>query len=107
MPLSTPPDPPGLRCELTQQVQGATVSITGLVFASEVKVGTYQLRVVKKGPAGTSVLNQGGTFTAKPSEASPIGHLALSVEAGGGYTAHLLVASGDSRAECEDVHERL
>lgn len=107
MPISVPPDPPALRCELTQQVRNGTVSITGLVYASETRAGTYQLRVVKSGPAGTSTLNQGGAFSIKPPEASAVGHLAFSVEAGAGYTAHLRVASDGSSAECEGGHERL
>ena len=105
--LSTPPDPPALRCELTQQVNGGTISITGLVYASAAGAGTYQLRVVKSGPSGTSTLNQGGAFTIQPPEASTVGRMAISVEAGAGYTAHLRVASGGSSAECEGGHERL
>lgn len=107
MPLTAPPDPPALRCELTQQINGGTISITGLVYASVAGAGTYQLRVVKSGPAGTSTLNQGGAFTAKPPEASTVGRLDFSVEAGAGYTAHLRVVSGGSSAECEGGHERL
>ena len=107
MPLTAPPDPPALRCELTQQVNGGTISITGLVHASAAGAGTYQLRVVKKGPAGTSTLNQGGAFQVQPPVASAVGHLAFSMEAGASYTAHLQVASGGSNAECEGGHERL
>lgn len=107
MPLSAPPDPPALRCELTQQVNGGTISITGLVYAPVAGSGTYQLRVVKSGPAGTSTLNQGGAFTVQPPQASRVGNLAISVEAGAGYTAHLQVSSGGSSAECEGGHERL
>lgn len=107
MPVSAAIEPPALRCELTQQVTGGTVSITGLIFASEPRSGTYQLRVVKTGPSGSSTLNQGGAFAAAPSQASAIGHLTFSVEVGAQYKASLRVASGEMSAECEDGHERL
>lgn len=107
MPVSMPPDPPALRCELTQQVENGTISITGLVYASEARAGTYQLRIVKSGPAGTSMLNQGGAFTIRPPEAAQVGRMAFSVEVGGAYTAQLRVTSGESSAECEGAHERL
>ena len=107
MPVTASIEPPALRCELTRQVTAGTVSLSGLVFTTDPRSGTYQLRVVKTGPSGSSVLNQGGAFATTPPEASAVGHLTFSVEVGANYTAHLRVASGEISAECEDGHERL
>lgn len=107
MPVSVPSNPPALHCELTQQVRGGTVSITGLVTTSDPRTGTYQLRIMKTGPAGTSILNQGGAFATSPPGVSAVGHMAFTVEAGANYKARLRVTSGDISAECEGGHERL
>ena len=107
MPVTASIEPPALRCELTRQVTAGTVSLTGLVFTTDPRSGTYQLRVVKTGPSGSSVLNQGGAFATTPPQASAVGHLTFSVEVGANYKAHLRVASGEVSAECEDGHDRL
>jgi hypothetical protein len=107
MPVLAPTDLPALRCELTQRVSGSLVSISGRVFSANPGAGTYQLRIEKSGPSGTSVLNQGGAFTAQPPDASVVGSLTFSVEAGAHYKARLRVRSGDATAECQDGQDRL
>lgn len=107
MPVTAPTDPPALRCELAQQVSGGMISISGRVFSVTPGPGTYQLRIEKSGPAGTSVINQGGAFTARPAEASVVGNTTFSVEPGARYKARLRVTAGDATAECQDTQDRL
>ena len=107
MPAPPPPDRPTLRCELTQEVKGTMVSIAGVVFSADPETGTYQLRVEKSGPSGTSVLNQGGAFETRPPGGSAVGHMTFSVEAGANFKARLRVMAGDTSAECQDSHARL
>lgn len=107
MPITAPTDPPALRCELTQQVNGGMVSISGRVFSVTPGPGTYQLRIEKSGPSGTSVINQGGAFTVQPPEASVVGNTTFSVEAGAHYRARLRVTAGGAIAECQDRQDRL
>ena len=106
MPIPTT-EPPALRCEISQHVSGNVVSISGLVFTANAGPGTYQLRVEKSGPSGTSVLNQGGAFEAKPPNASVVGNVSFSAEAGAHYKARLRVTAGDASVECKGERDRL
>ncbi|TXM64371.1 hypothetical protein FV222_02510 [Methylobacterium sp. WL103] len=107
MPQVPPPEPPALRCTLTQNVENGTVSLGGMVFSDSVRGGSYRLKVVKSGPSGSSILNQGGLFEIDPPQASKIGEMTFSLEVGARFHAHLVVMSDGKTAECEDGNERL
>jgi hypothetical protein len=107
MPQIPPPEPPSLRCTLTQHVENGTVSLGGQVFSDSVRAGTYKLKVVKSGPSGSSILNQGGLFEIDPSRAGKVGEMTFSLEVGARFHAHLVVISDGKTAECEDGNERL
>jgi hypothetical protein len=100
MPVIDQVDLPAMRCELTQEYNGGTVTLGGLIMSPVEVNGQYQLVVIKAGPAGSSSIRQGGQFSASAGAPVAVGKAKLSLEPGATYTTRLLVQAGGRSYEC-------
>jgi len=89
-----------VRCEIEVEELGMGVKLQGVVFANRAVNGAYQLQVSKSGSGGSSNINQGGHFNARPDVPAKLGVVQLGGD-GGSYSARLRVMWDGEEIECE------
>lgn len=89
-----------LDCEIRVSDAGGMVTLEGMVYAKRAVSGSYKLEVFQGGDSGTSVINQGGSFSAGPGGASSLGVVTLGSDGRTSYVAKLKVNWNGGSAKC-------
>jgi hypothetical protein len=89
-----------VRCDIQVKPLGGGVELQGVVFANSAIHGAYELQVSKSGGGGTSNINQGGAFNARPDEPAKLGVVTLGGDKAT-YRAQLKVMWDGQEIECE------
>lgn len=87
-------------CEIRVTDSGGMVTLEGMVYAKRAVSGSYRLEVFQGGDSGTSVINQGGSFSAGPGDANSLGIVTLGSDGRSTYVAKLKVNWNGGSAKC-------
>lgn len=90
-----------LTCQLTAAESAGKVLFKGLVATEAEMAGRYRFEITKLGPAGSVTSRQTGSFLTKPPVSNVLGQMAISLEAGAGYKAMLMIEAGGRSYLCE------
>lgn len=96
---SIPPMP--IVCTVSEHRAGRQVQIEALIRSDAHQIGVYRLQVSKRGPSGSSQINQESEFTLEAGASVRIRGLSLSLEPEARYRAVLSVRVGDADYTCE------
>ncbi|MDP4023760.1 curli-like amyloid fiber formation chaperone CsgH [Methylobacterium sp. NEAU 140] len=92
-----------VRCRIEQNRQGSVLTLHGVVTSVVPASGTYQMRILKHGPAGSSQISQGGRFAADPRAQATLGDVSISLEASSSFEAQLVLEVDGQRIACAAV----
>jgi hypothetical protein len=90
-----------LTCEFRADAANGMTTIEGIVHATDGVEGSYRLSVDGSGGAGSTRVNQSGTFQAAPDAPATLGQVTL--DSGGTYDARLEVSAAGSTVVCEEL----
>lgn len=94
--------PPPVMCSISEHRVGANqIQIEARIRSDVVQAGTYRLQVTKRGPAGSTQVNQQSEFSLNAGGALEIRGLTFSVEPEASYQAVLSIKAGDAAYTCE------
>ncbi len=92
--------PPPIVCSIVQQEIGDRVELRGRLTSDKETQGRYSLRIVKTGPSGSSVVNQGGAFSAAANTETLVGLASFNLEPGARFTAQMSLRVADQAYRC-------
>jgi hypothetical protein len=88
------------RCELRVDERGDSIVLEGVIVARAPVSGSYELRVLQKGPGGSSDVVQGGEFNIEAGALGSLGIVSLSMNTKN-YSARLSVQWDDGAPNCK------
>ncbi len=101
MPVSPPP--PTVTCSVVSTPSGASTRFQGKLVSLEAVDGTYRFAIKKSGPAGTSMVQQGGRFSAPARTETFVASTTVSVEPGAEYDVDFSVEVAGNAYHCDRV----
>lgn len=87
-------------CTIQAVTQNGGVVLQGVVLSPAALSGSYQFEVKAKGPSGSSDISQGGMFSAKANDATPLGQVQLS-SPGATYNVKLIIDANGKSYDCK------
>lgn len=92
--------PDGVACQISATPMPAGVELTTYASAQAPVSGSYHFVVSKSGSGGSSDIDQGGDFNARPGKQALLGVVDLNVDAGTHYFAKLTLAWNAHSTAC-------
>lgn len=92
--------PPPIVCVIVRQEAGDRVQLRGRVVSPEAGQGTYSLHIAKTGPAGSSNIQMGGSFTLAANVETFVGLANFNVDRNASYTTDFTVTVNDRTYRC-------
>ncbi len=93
-----------MTCAIVRQEVGDELRFRGLVIARRDAAGTYSIHVAKSSPAGNSVVNQTGKFSAPAGRQTFVGLAAFRRDAEAKYKAEVAVRVGKETYACPSAY---
>lgn len=88
-----------IHCEVRVTPVDGAVQLEGIARADAAVSGTYSFRVVGSGGAGSSSIEQGGSFAASPNAPAVLGKVVIGSQ-GASYDVRLGLSAGHDSVEC-------
>lgn len=88
-----------IQCEVRVTPFDGLVELEGIARVDAAVSGTYRFRIVGSGGAGSSSVEQGGSFAASPNAPAVLGKVVLGSQ-GASYDVRLGLSAGHDSVEC-------
>lgn len=89
-----------IRCELRENSDGPSVTLSAVVNSSVAATGSYRLVVTKSGDAGGSDIDQSGDFSVASNGERALSVVSIILERGATYEARLAVTWKGGTVSC-------
>lgn len=92
------PTSPTIQCGIAETSAHGMISLEGTILSPTPLNGEYRFAIQSSSNGGSSTISQGGYFTARANEATPIGKVAIN--AGSRYTIVFDVTADGRKLDC-------
>ena len=89
----------GTVCGIATGSERGMLALEGTILSPVALSGEYRLAIRSSGGGGSSNISQGGYFTAKANEATPLGKVLIN--AGSSYSIDFDVTAGGQKIDCD------
>ena len=86
-------------CGIATGSERGMLALEGTILSPVALSGEYRLAIRSSGGGGSSNISQGGYFTAKANEATPLGKVLIN--AGSSYSIDFDVTAGGQKIDCD------